>query len=152
MLIREGTVEDYYAIEKIAKQVQELHVELRSDIYHSVETVIDANTYGEFIRSKSVTVVEQENKTVGFMISYIREINAPALRKRKVLFIDSIAVLDGYRGEGIGTKLLEYAKNYAREHGLQAVELQVNAKNKNAYHSYINNGFIEKSVNMEYKI
>jgi len=27
MIIREGTVEDYYAVEHIAKQVQELHVE-----------------------------------------------------------------------------------------------------------------------------
>lgn len=39
------------------------------------------------------------------------------------------------------------AKNYTRE-----VELQVNAKNKNAYHSYINNGFSEKSINMEFKL
>ncbi|WP_312497037.1 hypothetical protein [Anaerosporobacter sp.] len=27
MIIREGTVEDYYAVDHIAKQVQELHVE-----------------------------------------------------------------------------------------------------------------------------
>lgn len=152
MIIREGTIEDYYAVEQIAKQVQELHVEFRPDIYQSVDTVFDVNTYGEFLNSKSVMVAEKEGMVIGFMDSYIRETNAPSLIKRRVLFIDSIAVIEGYRGKGIGTKLLEYAKEYAREKGLQAVELQVNAKNKNAYHSYVNNGFSEKTINMEFKL
>ncbi|WP_455714485.1 GNAT family N-acetyltransferase [Anaerosporobacter sp.] len=152
MLIRDGKIEDYNAVEKIAKQVHELHVGFRPDIYHLVETVIDEYTYSEYINTKSIIVAEQEQKIVGYMISYVREISSPMLKGRKVLFIDSIAVLDEHRREGIGSKLLEYAKNYAKDNELQAVELQVNAKNKNAYHTYSNNGFIEKSINMEFKL
>ncbi|WP_455718147.1 GNAT family N-acetyltransferase [Anaerosporobacter sp.] len=152
MLIRDGKIEDYNAVEKIAKQVHELHVGFRPDIYHLVETVIDEYTYSEYINTKSIIVAEQEQKIVGYMISYVREISSPMLKGRKVLFIDSIAVLDEHRREGIGSKLLEYAKNYAKDNELQAVELQVNAKNKNAYHTYSNNGFVEKSINMEFKL
>jgi ribosomal protein S18 acetylase RimI-like enzyme len=150
MVIRDGKAEDYNAVEKIAKQVQELHVEFRPDIYHSVETVIDEITYGEYITSRNIVVAEQKDVIVGFMISYIREITSPMLHKRRVLFIDSIAILDKYRRQGIGSKFLEYAKKYAVENELQAVELQVNARNKGAYESYVKNGFSEKSINMEF--
>lgn len=150
MLIRAGKAEDYNAVEKIAKQVQELHVGFRPDIYHLVETVIDKNTYVEYVTSKNIAVAQQDDSIVGYMISYIREITSPMLHNRRVLFIDSIAILDGYRRQGIGSRLLEYAKMYAKENGLQAVELQVNARNKGAYESYIDNGFSEKSINMEF--
>lgn len=65
MLIRFGKSEDYKAVENIAKQVQELHVEFRPDIYHSVKTVIDEITYEEYVVSKNIVVAQQDDVIAG---------------------------------------------------------------------------------------
>ena len=58
-----------------------------------------------------------------------RHIESPSHVIRDVIFVDSMAIDEHYRGMGI--------------------ELQVNAKNSAAYNMYTGYGFTEKSINME---
>ncbi|MGH3318693.1 MAG: GNAT family N-acetyltransferase [Streptosporangiaceae bacterium] len=47
-----------------------------------------------------------------------------------------VAVLDGYRGRGIGTTLMEGAERWAHEHGAQRVQFDAAAANEGALRWY----------------
>ncbi len=64
--------------------------------------------------------------------------------RKKEFCIDILAVKQGYRGKGIGKKLLAFAENYARKEGKAYLELGVVEKNKPALNLYYGFGF-EKS-------
>lgn len=66
-----------------------------------------------------------------------------------MIYIDTMAVDEQYRGKGIGHAFFEFLKEMKLQKGFDGIELQVNAKNKAAYQMYANYGFTEKSINME---
>ena len=68
---------------------------------------------------------------------------------RNIIFVDSMAVDEKYRGKGIGHAFFDFLKNLKNERGYDGIELQVNAKNKAAYKIYSDYGFTNKSINME---
>lgn len=57
----------------------------------------------------------------------------------------AIAISDGYRGEGLGSTIIDLLFQYARVHlpNLKIVELKVFANNKKAQHVYAKFGFKE---------
>ncbi len=59
-------------------------------------------------------------------------------------YILDIAVRPERRGQGIGTKLMEKAHEYAREKGLRCIGLTVAAGNENAIRLYRELGYIEE--------
>jgi ribosomal protein S18 acetylase RimI-like enzyme len=57
-----------------------------------------------------------------------------------------IGVIEGCRGLGIGTRLLDTALNRAREIGLTRIELTVREQNTRAMHLYEKLGFVHEGV------
>ena len=55
--------------------------------------------------------------------------------------LDQIVISAKYRGKGIGSRLIRFAKKRAREKGFSTLSLVVNEKNKVAYQLYVKNGF-----------
>lgn len=82
------------------------------------------------------------------MIQY-RHIESSNQVTRNIIYIDSMAVDEQYRGKGIGHTFFELLKELKTQKGYDGIELQVNAKNKAAYKMYTDYGFTEKSINME---
>ena len=74
---------------------------------------------------------------------------SPAHVIGNVIFIDTMAIDEQYRGQGIGHKMFEFLKNMKIEKNMDGIELQVNARNIAAYEMYKKCGFTEKSINME---
>ncbi len=62
------------------------------------------------------------------------------------LLMDGIAVRDGMRGKGIGTKLLEELKQYARENGHSRIRLDVVDTNPAARRLYERQGFVTTGI------
>ena len=88
---------------------------------------------------------------VGVLEIMRRHVESPSQVTKDILFISSMAVDQAYRGNGIGHLFFEKVKQLKEEKGYDAIELQVNAKNRLAYEMYKNYGFTEKSINMELK-
>jgi ribosomal protein S18 acetylase RimI-like enzyme len=57
-----------------------------------------------------------------------------------------MGVLQGHRGKGIGTRLMEDAILAAKEFGLERVELEVYASNVPAVNLYEKRGFVHEGV------
>ena len=147
--IRKAAAGDYTSVLQIMNQVQKLHVEWRPDIYRPNDEILPKDFFTERVSAEEVYVAESEGEIIGVMEITFRHIETPAHVTRDVIFIDSMAVDEAYRGQGAGHAFFEKVKEVAREKNLDGIELQVNAKNKLAYEMYEKYGFTEKSINME---
>ena len=147
--IRTAKLEDYNAVEAIMKQVHQLHVHWRPDVYRQQETILSLEEFEQAIKEQAFFVAEGEGRIVGILGLMYRHVETPVHVTKDIIFIDSMAVEEQYRGKGIGHAFFDFLKELKEKKGYDAIELQVNAKNQAAYNMYKNYGFKEKSINME---
>lgn len=148
-MIRKAKKEDYRQVEEIMQQVHRMHVTWRPDIYRSMETVMPEKVFQELVDCEKVLVYTEKDRVTGLAIFWEKVVSGGVHAYRKTVFVDTIAVLEGCRGKGIGSRLLDEIKRKAREQDCCGLELQVNARNQNARKMYQNYGFQEKSINLE---
>ena len=146
MIIEIPKITDYAEVNDLAKQVHKLHVNWRPDLYLSVEEVIKKEDFEEKIQSKEIFVARMQNNIVGYVTFNIKEKNNPSMRYRKQLQIEAICVNEKNRSKGIGTELLNFAKNIAKENNCTDMYLTVNEENINAIKVYEKFGFKVKSI------
>ena len=147
--IRSAESADYDSVEAIMQEVHQLHLGWRPDIYRAAETIYPRAYFEKCCEEQRILVAERSGKVVGHMTFAYRHVASDKFLDRTVLFVDDLAVKEGYRGHGIGTRLLNAAKEKVRREHLDGLELQVNARNTAAKKMYEKFGFTEKSINME---
>ena len=152
MLRRVANREDYEEVERIAEQVQKMHVEWRPDIYTFEKKIFPDEIFEQIIENKMLIVATDEEKVVGFLMYVINKVNFDNQVERTLYNVNAVAVDEECRGQGIGHKLFDYLKDIAKENNMDAIELQVNAENKAAKAMYEKYGFTDKSINMEFKL
>ena len=147
--VRNVTLKDYNAVVEIMNQVQQMHVEWRPDIYKPNDHLIPPDVFEKLVEGENFFVAETAGTVVGILEIVFRHIENPSHVTRDVIFIDSMAVDEKYRGMGIGHLFFEKVKEIKEQKKFDGIELQVNAKNRAAYEMYSKYGFTEKSINME---
>ena len=148
--IRLAAEQDYDAVARIMRQVHNMHVDWRPDIYMDIDPILPYDMYLAHLAQQQVIVAEVAGEVVGLIIYLTRNISGGPMRERKVLYVDSMAVEEQYRGQGIGHKLFDYVLRLCQEQQYDGLELQVNAKNAAARAMYEKYGFTEKSITMEF--
>lgn len=146
ILIEIPKIGDYEQVNNLAKQVHELHVKWRQDLFLNVDEVISRDSFKEMIQEKEIFIAKNQSKIVGYITFNIQEKTNPSMRYRKQINIDAICVNEENRGEGIGTLLLEYMKKYGKENNCTDMYLTVNEENENAIKVYEKFGFKVKSI------
>lgn len=139
-------LDDFKEVNKLAKQVHELHVNWRPDLFLSVDEVISKECFEEMIQAKEIFIARIQDEIVGYITFNIKEKNNSSMRYRKQLQIEAICVDEKDRGKGIGTALLEYTKKYGKENDCTDMYLTVNEENKKAIKVYEEFGFKIKSI------
>jgi ribosomal protein S18 acetylase RimI-like enzyme len=139
-------IEDFKKVNELAKQVHELHINWRPDLFLSVDEVISKEDFEKMIQAKEIFVAKIEDEIVGYITINIKEKNNPSMRYRKQLQIEAICVDEENRGKGIGTELLEYARKFAKEDNCTDLYLTVNKENEKAIKFYEEFGFKVKSI------
>lgn len=147
--IRCAETSDYNDAEVIMKEVQQLHVTWRPDIYKLADTVYSREYFDKLVSEKRILVAEEDGHVVGLLSFMYRHVESDKQVTRNVIFVDDLAVKEEYRGKGIGTQLLKTIKERVKAENLDGLELQVNARNTAAQKMYEKFGFTEKSINME---
>lgn len=154
MEIRKARKDDLNGIEKLLVQVNNLHVELRPDIFVANAVKYDEEKFDALISSDKTPVfvaVDDEGKVLGHLFCSIRDYKQVAVYKDfKTLFIDDLCVDETTRGQGVGKALYEFAIGYAREKGCYDVTLNVWEGNKSARAFYEKMGMFPKETQMEY--
>lgn len=139
-------MEEQKRINELAKQVHKLHVNWRPDLFLDVEEVISNERLKGLLEGNNIYVAKIDEKIVGYIIIDIIEKKNSFMRYRKLLEVDTLCVDENYRGKGIGTKLLEFAKKLGKENNCTDIYLTVNEENDNAIKVYENFGMKVKSI------
>lgn len=147
--IRNAKKEEYKAVEALMEQVQQMHISWRPDIYQFSETVLPYEMFEQAVADHAAFVAECDGHVAGIMLVMYRHIENPVQVTRNIIFIDSMAVDEAYRGKGIGHAFFDFLKKLKEQREYDGIELQVNAKNEAAYKMYTDYGFTNKSINME---
>ncbi len=64
-----------------------------------------------------------------------------SLTLKRLYILHDFYVIPSFRGQGIGSRLLEYVKNYVKENGNGEIMLQTSKENYNAQRLYEKHGF-----------
>lgn len=139
-------MENQMEINELAKQVHKLHVNWRPDLFLDIEEVISKERLEGLLKHESIYVAKIEEKIVGYIIINIIEKNNPFMRYRKLLDVDTLCIDKNYRGKGIGTKMLEFAKALGLKNDCTDIYLTVNPENENAIKVYENFGMKVKGI------
>lgn len=90
-----------------------------------------------------ILVAKDENRICA-MVNLLYTVST-ALGSR-VAILEDMVVLDEYRNKNIGTLLINYAKEFAKEKSCKRITLLTDSNNTNAHEFYKRNGFEESSM------
>ena len=121
----------YKIIDSVAKEL--IYIEILEapeyDLFYKYNLFNINNKYPNFIALCADAVVGWIECT---------PLNNPIQKHRGIL---SMGIADGYRGMGIGSKMLSHVINYSKSISLEKIELVVYPHNLNAFNLYIKYGF-----------
>ena len=139
-------INDLKIIDKIAVQVHECHVNWRPDIFKHTKSIMNEEKLSNMIKNNEIFVAIINKEIVGYVIISSREMKMEGYIYRKQIKIEAIGVDENYRNQGVGSKLLEFMKEYARENNYTDIKLTVNEENESAKHLYEKVGFKVENI------
>ncbi len=153
MLIRQATINEL-------KVVQDLNYKLFVHDY-GYDPVLDVDwpysKEGEEYFTDKVSgksgicfIALEDDKLVGYIAGSMMK--PDSTRSVSVASLDNMLVEEEYRGNGIGTSLLEHFKKWAKAKGAGSVEVSAYFNNKKAIRFYQSVGFKKLAINLEKKI
>ena len=143
---------DRGAVNALARQVHELHVSWRPDIFRMPEELYPEERFLDCILQRQLYVAKLNGIVAGFVLLKIREYDSPGHVRRTVMVIDEICVEKALRGHGIGTRMMEEVHALARAFGCTDMQLGVYPQNDDAVGFYQKCGFTIRSIDMQRKV
>jgi len=151
-MVRHASSKDIDKILDLLNQVNLIHATARPDIF-KVVTKYTKEELEEKINKEPIFVYTNLNdEVVGYIFGVIQDTKTNHLIYHKTFFIDDFCVDNSQRGMGVGTKLYDYVKGYAKSIGCDRVTLNVWSFNENAYKFYLKCGLKPLETVMEEKI
>ncbi len=154
MIIRKANANDYKGVERLLVEVNNLHKNIRPDIFVGNAVKYDQKQFDEISSNDSTPIfvaVDDDGNVLGHIFCEVRDYSKSHVFKDfKSLFIDDLCVEESARGQGVGKALYEFAIGYAREIGCYDVTLNVWEGNDSARSFYEKMGMFVKETQMEY--
>lgn len=144
VVIRYAKREELEAVNLIRKQVNDIHVQGRGDIFRpDAWEIIKEVVYQRFEEADSGVIVAILNEEiVGFVqVQYIRKPASPYNLAREIYHIEEFGVDEKHRRKGIATALMQFAKEDAKAKGFPKLELDMWQFNEGALAFYEHIGF-----------
>ena len=144
MQIRFAGEADYDRINALRRQVNDLHVAGKPEIFKPGFSE-ELQAYLHVILadpSQAVAVAEQDGLLCGFAVLHrIKKPETPFMKERDYLDIDEFCVDAAYRKTGVGTALMEFIRAFAKAQGYSRIELNMWEFNADALAFYEAVGF-----------
>jgi len=156
IMIRPAKKQDHPAVERLLRQIAQLHADLRPDVFRPASRKYDAERYCGLLRDPDTPILVAQNEqgeVLGYAMLQVKSVDGhPVLLPRQFLYIDDLCVDEAMRGQGIGTALMEAARALARERGLERIELNVWECNEGAMKFYEQMGFRTQRRGLEAEV
>ena len=154
MEIRFATESDLERVNELRKQVNDLHVEGKPDVFKPGFS----DDLRDFINviwkdsEQEIVVAVDYGIVCGFaIIHHINKPENPFMYERDFLDIDEFCVDEAYRRKGAATELIAFIKSYAKEKGFHRIELNMWEFNQGALAFYEAVGFKTFRRYMEFR-
>jgi len=150
--IRKANKGDYESSLSLFRQVHELHVCERPDLYRENSTPVSKEFFESQLNDvkQHIFVATIGNEIVGVVVMKEEEITKNAFVKaRRILFINSLCITEAQRNMGIGKRVMKYVFDFGRSLKVDSIELGVSEKNPYAIEFYESIGMTTKSRKME---
>lgn len=145
-------VSDYPFFSQLALEVQNQHAIWRPDLYRSGECPFSEEYFLECIRDKRLFLAKVAGHPVGYVLFRSWQSGGNGNVPRKIMEIDSIAVDEPLRNQGIGTQMMAELRILAKAFGYTDIQLSVYPQNDEAVAFYQKCGFTIRSINMQTKV
>ncbi len=149
VIVRNSIPEDTNAVHRLLCIIADLHKNGRPDMFPNLISKYTVAEVRERLSKEEngVFVAEQNGEVVGYVFcDVIKEGNG------LTLYIDDLCVAPEARRCGVGTMLLDKAREYGEEKECKFLMLNVWEFNKNAVEFYEKYGFATRTRHMEIKI
>ena len=147
-----ATKHDRPGVERLAKQVHEMHVAWRPDLFQMPEELYPEELYSQLIKARELYVAKLNGTVVGYCWLRMRVSDAIGRIPRKIMLIDQLCVDEALRNHGIGTQMMEEVRVLARAFGCTDLQLGVYPQNDEAVSFYQKCGFMIRSIDMQRKV
>ena len=151
-MIRKLAKKDYIDLQKLFKQLYEIHYTNREDVFNQTHPIIESY-FKEILYSKSkfCYVYEMDNQLVGaILIKKYKTENYVTLKPRTIYEIYDLVVDKAYRRQGIGTELYNFIIELAQKYKIDAIQVEVWAFNHDAIKFYESIGMNVKKFTYEH--
>ena len=139
-------------VNRLARQVHELHVQWRPDLYVMPEELFPDELFSALVKNRELYVAKLDGSVAGFVLTRIRISEGPGKVTRKIMLIDQLCVDESIRGRGIGTRMMEEVRILAKAFGCTDLQLGVYPQNDAAVSFYQKCGFMIRSIDMQRKV
>lgn len=150
--VREGTGADYEQARDLFNGLIEMHAQALPHIFHRPDdSFYPESKHADYIAAddKAVFVAERDGRVVGAVCIRIEHMpRSAALQAREYAYLERVAVADESRRQGVGQALIERAHQWARDRGVDMVELHVKGFNEKAIGLYRKLGYEPKRLEM----
>ena len=155
MTVRFARETESERVNELRKQVNDLHVNGRPDIFKpgfSRELADHIDTIWNDPDQK-IVVCEREGTVCGFaVLHHIRKPENPFMFERDFLDIDEFCVDEAQRRTGVATEMIAFIRSYAKTQGFDRIELNMWEFNDDALAFYEAVGFTTYRRYMEMRI
>lgn len=150
--IRPAEKSDVERIQELDAQLSETEAEEYDPIIDPEWTLTEeaAGWYRERINQGNgfAEVVEENGQVIGYAVGVTG--SAEVFRTTDTLAdLETMYLQPEYRGEGIGTELMEEFKDWAQKQDADRLRVEASAQNTGAIEFYQENGFEDYSVTLE---
>ena len=152
MIIRRAEGRDINGINRLLRQVLEVHHTGRPDIFRGGAKKYTDSQLFDIISDddRPIFVADEGGEVVGYCFCiFICHENDNILTDIKTLYIDDLCVDESRRGEHIGKRLYEYTVDFAKGAGCYNLTLNVWSCNESAMKFYEKCGLVPQKVGME---
>jgi len=116
---------------------------VRKSYDREIEKTFKSKLYDGYLEDSRAYRFIDEGRLIGYT-----ELDNEAWHNR--MRISEILVLEEYRGEGYGTRVMDDIKELARREGFREIVLETETCNTNAIDFYLKNGFTVNSIDLSY--
>jgi len=144
--IRLAKKEDHPAVERLLRQIAQLHADLRPDAFRPASRKYDTQRYYGLLDDPDTPILVAQNEqgeVLGYAMLQVKAVGEghPVLLPRQFLYIDDLCVDVDARGLGIGAALMAAVRELAKSRGIERIELNVWECNESAMRFYEHLGF-----------
>ena len=147
-----ATKNDRSEINRLARQVHEMHVSWRPDLFTMPDELFPEELYAELVKNRELYVAKLDGAVIGFALLKMRVSEGVGKVTRKIMLIDQVCVDEALRNHGIGTQMMEEVRVLARAFGCTDLQLGVYPQNDAAVSFYQKCGFMIRSIDMQRKV